>query len=222
MLNFLLIGLYALGGLVFLFLPFVLCVYVVLAHSDLFFSPKGRIKRLTYWEGLVAWGFLNTLILMIIISGMMYSTNFLTKTLGDTDYSIYANLFFALFFFQWVFAMWTLVAICAKRWHDLNSPGWLSSLNVVPVVVIGWGLLEFLSGLARTLYYRLTADPNALGPGFDFFSLYSQAATNYYDTFIGPNLLYTCYAAAVVVGVFLYPGLFKGSNGGNAFGKTVA
>src|ERR1700677_2472740 len=103
-----------------------------------FFSPSGRFKRLTFWEGLVAWVLLNTFILMIEVAILSFPLDdYLARNLSDTDHGIYYFLCSSMMFLHWVFALWTLIAVCAKRWHDLNYPGWLAVLNITPVVCLG-------------------------------------------------------------------------------------
>ncbi len=200
----------------------LLVVRSCLITMELFFSPRGRIKRLTFWEGLTAWFLLHSLLLIIIIMAMMYARNGFVWMLADTDLSIFANFFTALFFAEWVFAIWTLAAICAKRWHDLNFSGWLAALNTVPVVVAGQALLAFFGGLERDLVYRYVTDPKAMGEGQNLFEVITRAKIMFYKDYVEPSPMYVTFAVLVVAGVFLFPCVLKGTSGANVHGKAGA
>ncbi len=196
----------------FVILPIALFLYLVIAHGGLFFSPKGRVNRLAYWEGLAAWLMFNIFTLTFVIMYMMYSANFLIhtladKTMGDADYSLYTKLFLTLFFIQWVFALGTLIPVCAKRWHDLNLPGALAAINAAPVLLVGWVLLVFFNQLGQVMFQHFITDANALGPGMNAFTILNQAALAYSKNYIQVHPMYYCFVTMVMLGAFLYLGL---------------
>jgi len=187
----------------------------------LFFTIHGRIKRLTFWEGLVAWLFFNSLVLMTIfavIATPMYGPatlyDFLSKNLGDTEHVFFHIITSGMLYVQWVFALWMLAAICVKRWHDLNYPGWLAVINLVPVMIPVAGVMAFLGNIDRLLVYKLIADPHA-----GLFPIISKSLVEVREFALGSNLLQSLIIAVLVIGSFLYLGVFKGTRGANAYGK---
>ncbi len=190
------------------------------------FTIHGRIKRLTFWEGLLAWFLLNVLLLMLQIAliatplGARMAAQplyeFMNKNLGDTEHVSFSWLVSSMLFVQWVIALWILAAICAKRWHDLNYSGWLALLNLVPVVALGAGSLAFLGGIERTMIYRLVADPHA-----GMFAIITSARQDYWRYYLAGSP-WPVIAWVIVLGAFLYLGLGKGSKGANTYGKSAA
>ena len=193
----------------------------------LLFTLNGRIKRLTFWEGLLAWFLLNALLVMMeiaFISTPLYGTRavpvtlqeFLAKNLGDTDHVFFQFLTSAMVVAQWVIALYILAAICAKRWQDLNYPGWLALVNLAPVIGLGLTVLAFLGGIDRTVIYKFLADPHA-----GMFAMISGALNEYWRYEFSTEWPYALCSAIVTGGSFLYLGLFKGSKGANPYGKSA-
>lgn len=180
-----------------------------------FFSPNGRFKRLTFWEGLVAWVLLNTLILMIEVAILSFPVDdYLVRNLGDAEHVIYYFLGSSLIFLHWVFAIWTLIAVCAKRWHDLNYPGWLAVVNIIPVVCVGLAILTYLGSVDRDAIRHLITDPHV-----NVFGIFSSAFHDYKSSFLNIALLTS---ACSTIGSFIYLGFFKGNSGANGYGKHAA
>ncbi len=195
------------------------------------FTLNGRIKRLTFWEGLLAWFLLNTLLLMMeiaFVSTPVYGTrvvpvtlpDFLFKNLGDNEHVAFSWLTSGMVFVQWVLALYILAAICAKRWHDLNYPGWLAVVNLAPVACAGLTVLAFLGGIDRLMIHKLLVDPRA-----GMFAIISGGLGDYSAHYLTFQKL-TSYplpllSFVVVAGSFLYLGLGKGSKGTNSYGKSA-
>lgn len=201
--------------------PAATLLYVLIAFGKRFFWPLGRFKRQTFIEGLLAWFLLNVFILMLIVGSMMYSANFFTKTLDSPNFNIFTQFYLGLFFLEWLFALATLMPICAKRWHDLGLSGWLSILNTAPVLIIGAAFLGFFANVGNVLFYHLFTDDKALGPGLNAFTVLGQAQDDYLRYYVNPSPLFTFLVLAGIAGVFLYLALAKGESGGNAHGKVA-
>ena len=183
-----------------------------------FFSSAGRIKRLTFWEGLVVWSLLNIAFLMLEVAIFAAPVaEYLIQNLGDTNHFLYHFLFSTIFFFHWVLSVWVLVAICAKRWHDLNYPGWLAVVNVLPVMFIGLSLLSALSYLdlvKRDMIRLLITDShiNVLG-------VFSNAFKYYLAHYLTTSLLIS---VCITLGAFCFLGFFQGNPRANEYGKQSA
>lgn len=81
----------------------------------LYFSPRGRIGRATFWRhGLLALLLLDTVAIALLqIAGF------------DGDVA------------QWVALAaltWPSMVLCIKRWHDMDRSGWWTLLDMLPVV----------------------------------------------------------------------------------------
>ena len=185
-----------------------------------FFSPKGRYKRLTFWEGIVAWVLLNTVV-------MMLETLFLSMPfdywfgiyLGDTEHVFYSFAYMSMFFVHWVIAIWMLAAICAKRWQDLNYPGWLASINTLPLLVLGITFLSFLGPLGRDMIHPLTITPD---PAHGVFAIYNAAKQDFMVHVFWQDILQIVFFAALVAASYVCVGFLKGTPGSNRYGKSAA
>jgi ACS family hexuronate transporter-like MFS transporter len=62
-------------------------------------------------------------------------------------------------------ASWILLALQAKRWHDLNQTGWWVLINVIPVIgpLISLGILGLRSSSANLNKFGPAAGPGLLG-----------------------------------------------------------
>ncbi|MGA2280674.1 MAG: MFS transporter [Verrucomicrobiota bacterium] len=85
------------------------------------FSFGGRIPRAAFWGT------------TIIIGGFILFIWAVARLSGKPEafHSLPARLFFAA---VGVAAGWILLALQAKRWHDLGKTGWLVLINLLPVV----------------------------------------------------------------------------------------
>jgi uncharacterized membrane protein YhaH (DUF805 family) len=110
-----------------------------------------------------------------------------------------------------------LAAICAKRWHDLNCPGWLAVINSMPVVFLGLSVLTYLGSVDLDAIHRLVIDPKA-----NTFEIYSDAMRDYVLHFQNTHLLTSVFWLTILYGSFVYLGVFKGSAGANGYGKQAA
>jgi uncharacterized membrane protein YhaH (DUF805 family) len=199
-----------------------------------FFSPQGRFKRLTFWEGIVAWIMANTLIAMcevyvvsMPVFWMFYSSptlshltfeDILAAHMGDADHLVFHYLTSAMFFVHWVVAIWVLAAICAKRWHDLSFPGWLAVVNSLPVVFVGVVFLSFFGSVDRDLIHRLTITPD---PQNSVFTIMAAARKDYLTNYLETHVLTAMFFATFVLGSFVYLGLMRGDDRANSHGKAT-
>jgi len=183
-----------------------------------FFSPAGRFKRLTFWEGLVAWALINVDLLMLEVTFVTYPLeDHLARGLGDSEHVVYHFITTSMLFIHWVFAIWILAAISAKRWHDLNCPGWLAVINSMPVVFLGLSVLSYLGSVDMDAIHRLVIEPKA-----DVFGIYTDAMHDYVVNFQNTHLLASIFWLTILYGSFIYLGAFKGSAGANDYGKQAA
>jgi uncharacterized membrane protein YhaH (DUF805 family) len=190
-----------------------------------FFSASGRFKRLTFWEGLVAWVLLNIIVLIIEVAILSCPIDdYLVQGIGDVDHVVYNFLAIGMLFLHWVVAIWSLVAISAKRWHDLNCPGWLAVINIMPVVFLGLAVLIYLDSLGLMFNYStlrvqdsircLVTDTHA-----NIFALFSQAYRDYNVNFRDTHLLTSVFWLTILYGSSFYISFFKGNTGANDYGK---
>ena len=115
----------------------------------LLFSPIGRIRRRTYWLGLVG---LPTASIALLLAG--FQTGFLlTGTNPDvfftlpTDHPLVTGL--ALFTMTLcLFFAWSWICLHIKRWHDLGKSWPHIFIAVLPLIGGIWTLVEcgFLDG----------------------------------------------------------------------------
>ena len=108
----------------------------------LFFDPRGRISRRSYW----LYG-----VLALLGLGALGHVLLGIARVRREDAEHIVNL--AL--------MWPLIAISAKRWHDRDKSGWWVLIVLVPVVGWAWALVDngFLRGTRGA--NRFGADPLA-------------------------------------------------------------
>lgn len=184
---------------------------------DVLFSVTGRIKRLTFWEGLATWVVINVFCLVCFVSLSATPLNYyLMVSFGDTENVFYHGLIWSVFFLYWIFSLWIFLALSIKRWHDLSFPGWLAVINALPVLITGAAFLVFLWSAERNTIRSVMVDgkssPFVLWAAF--VKMYSHAET---DTW---HFWHTILSLAIVVAVFLYAGLAKGDARSNNYGKT--
>jgi uncharacterized membrane protein YhaH (DUF805 family) len=103
----------------------------------LYFSPKGRIGRATFWRhGVLALVLLDIVgIALLQIAGM------------DGDY---AQRLVELLL------LWPALVISIKRWHDIGRSGWFVAINLVPAV-------GQIAALVFNGFVRGTRGPNKFG-----------------------------------------------------------
>jgi len=104
----------------------------------LYFDPRGRIGRATFWRH----GMLALLVLDVVAIALLQIVGF------DAD--------FAEKWATWAL-MWPLIALSAKRWHDIGRPGWFVLVNLVPAI-------GQLVALVCNGFLRGTRGPNKYGP----------------------------------------------------------
>jgi uncharacterized membrane protein YhaH (DUF805 family) len=104
--------------------------------ARILFSLQGRIGRRSWWLWLLA-----------LIGFEIYAT-VLLRVLGASvrQADVIVNLL----------VLWPAIAVCVKRWHDRDKPGWWVLVVFVPVIGWLWALIE--NGLLRG-----TPGPNRYG-----------------------------------------------------------
>jgi len=184
---------------------------------NVLFSVRGRINRLTFWEGLLAFFFLNLGAVMIEVTlfAVDWLGNLLVSVFNDTNHVLYQYFSLTVIFLHCLVASWILLAICAKRWHDLDRPGWTAVINILPILMLGYGCLSFVSSVDRIMIHRYVVDTR-----FNPVEVKTDAVATYLR--LDPGLWHFFLAAAVVVAAFVYLGFFEGAKGANQYGKTAA
>jgi uncharacterized membrane protein YhaH (DUF805 family) len=104
---------------------------------QLFLSPRGRVRRRTYW--------LNMFLPLFVIS---WSLAFIEA---------HAKLGGLLLGCWYLLVIWPVIAITIKRWHDRDKAGWWLLIVLIPFLGWAWNLIEcgILSG---------TGGANRFGP----------------------------------------------------------
>ena len=104
----------------------------------LYFDPRGRIGRATFWRH----GMLALLLLDIVAIALLQIAGFEAEL--AEKYATWG-------------LMWPLIALSAKRWHDINRSGWFVLVNLVPAIgqLVALVCNGFLPG---------TRGPNRFGP----------------------------------------------------------
>jgi len=182
------------------------------------FSPLGRINRLTFWEGLVAWALINVLILIGGVAHFSFPFEEQLAQSGDTDHAMYHGFVMTFTLVCSLTSLWILAALCAKRWHDLNFSGLLATLNILPILMISAVWWVFNSSISPTMIRHLAYDQRyspfdlwrevfPLPAGFPSITNWSWSA-----------VLSCC----LVIALGVYLGFAKGDAGGNIYGKSAA
>jgi len=86
--------------------------------SASFFTFSGRIPREAFWGMTIMTSILCLFIYFITV-----------KIVPDAIHNLPTQIFFAI---VGIFALWTTLALQAKRWHDLDKSGWFVLLNLIP------------------------------------------------------------------------------------------
>ncbi|MEO1700814.1 MAG: DUF805 domain-containing protein [Pseudomonadota bacterium] len=111
----------------------------------LFTSFHGRIGRKSFALGAL-------LLLLVQVALFTWVLSF-----GDGESSVVeledgdALLVGIVFLAFWAFAAWGLLAMAVKRLHDLNLPGILAVVLLLPAIAfLGWLFLAFVPGSRQT------------------------------------------------------------------------
>lgn len=107
--------------------------------KDILFSFEGRITRKHFW----LYGIVGIWIPLICLF-IYYSVY------PDNDTVLYVFLCFSML------ALWPLLAIQIKRWHDRNKSGYWVLLNCIPIIGTVWPLIELG-------FFQGTTGPNSYG-----------------------------------------------------------
>jgi nitrate/nitrite transporter NarK len=89
---------------------------------------------------------------------------FITKNIAGPDavHSLPVILFFAVVA---IIETWITIALHAKRWHDIDKPGWFALINLVPVLglVVSVLVLGFRKGASGANRFGDAGSPGLLG-----------------------------------------------------------
>lgn len=119
--------------------------------SASFFTFNGRIPREAFWG------------MTIMTSILCLFVYFITvKIVPDAIHNQPTQIFFAV---VGIFALWTTLALQAKRWHDLGKSGWFVLLNLIPGLgtLISIFILGFRDGTSGSNKFGGEAGPGLLG-----------------------------------------------------------
>jgi uncharacterized membrane protein YhaH (DUF805 family) len=114
--------------------------------TDLLFSSKGRISRMTLWK--YTFAILGITIGFYIVPLLLTPNSSLSDSILSVWYCVF--LLFSLFVFI------TQIIIIIKRCHDLNWSGWRILWSVVPFASIIFSIL--------IAFEKGTDGPNKYGP----------------------------------------------------------
>jgi uncharacterized membrane protein YhaH (DUF805 family) len=196
----------------------LLLVVSIHGHYEVLFSARGRIKRLTFWEGMVAWFLLNILCFILGIAHSAFGFyDLLAVNFGDTDHIWYHRFVMAFTLVYWLGSVWILAVLCAKRWHDLNFSGWLALINAMPFLTFGYAWYVFLDSLSRTMNHNLASDP-----GYSPFDLWREVERTGLPTLDDWSYWSLILSCGLIIALGAYLGFAKGDSGANAYGKTAA
>jgi uncharacterized membrane protein YhaH (DUF805 family) len=116
---------------------------------DVYFSPKGRLRRLPYF----LYGLVIGLVAGVLGVVAQYLSVQLQINMQQPDYlAVMFLVGILIFFIIFIYASWILGM---KRFHDLDHSGWWMLLSLVPIV-------GFLVAL-YLLFFRGTEGPNRFG-----------------------------------------------------------
>lgn len=120
---------------------------------DLLFSFNGRINRAKWWLGSIA----IMVALMILYTILIFAVGGSMTVNPDGTVSGGGGMMGILSIVIYLAALWPLLALQVKRWHDRDKSGWWVLINLVPFIGGIWALVEcgFLEG---------TKGPNKFGP----------------------------------------------------------
>jgi len=198
---------------------FVMVLFLIVAifsQPNILFSAWGRIKRQTYWEGLMAWFLLN--ILGLILGTANFCADYdqrLALDLGDVSHVMYHRLVMAFTLVCCLCSAWILAALCAKRWHDLNFSGWLALINTLPLLAIGYAWYVFLDSVGPLMNKQFAAKSTMA-------DLSAQLAAAFPSSPDSWSYLSLILSFGLIVALGAYLGFAQGDSGANPYGKTAA
>lgn len=108
------------------------------------FSKNGRISRFDYWAF-----FISLFILSAIIANSISEARYGYDEIAYNLWMVTAIIYYPV-------ALWSMVMIIIKRWHDRERPGWYAILSFIPIVAI-WPFFELG-------FNRGTVGENKYGP----------------------------------------------------------
>lgn len=94
--------------------------------SEVLFSFKGRIGRLTYWAYMLAF-----IVFSFVAQTIDYSIGY-TEASDIGPFDIAATLLM----------LWPVLAVSVKRWHDRNKSALWVLIGLIPIIGIIWVLIE--------------------------------------------------------------------------------
>ncbi len=119
-------------------------------YVNLYFSPTGRVSRLTWWVH----GILVRVVTFVILIAISVSIGQRTST-GDADAQPAESGMYLVAFLVLLISLWSQYALTIKRFHDQNRSAWWALWLLIPVLgpLIGIVLAGCLSGTPETNRY---------------------------------------------------------------------
>jgi len=102
----------------------------VMSWTQLLFSFEGRIGRAPYWYFVLA---------VTVLFGALFAwvgmSLFNAATVGDPSAAAQGGgIASSAMMLASLLVLWPSLAICAKRWHDVDKSAWWILVGLVPVV----------------------------------------------------------------------------------------
>jgi len=196
----------------------LLLFMAIYGQQQILFCARGRIKRLTFWEGLVAWFLLNVFCWILGIAHSAYGfDDQLAIIFGDTDHVWYHRIVMAFTMVYGLGSTWIFAVLCAKRWHDLNFTGWLAAINAVPVLTFAYAWYVFLDALSNRMNRQLAMDTK-----YSPFDLYKEVERSGLPHLTGWSYWSLILSCGLIIALGAYLGFAEGDSGANAYGKQSA
>jgi uncharacterized membrane protein YhaH (DUF805 family) len=129
-------------------------------NLETFTSFQGRIRRKTWWLGLIVLMIAQWVLMLIL--GAVFGMSMMPAADAPPEVALEAvsKMMVPLGIIFLVF-LWPSLALYTKRWHDRNKSGWWSLIILIPIIGGIWALIEqgFLSGTEGPNDYG--SDPKA-------------------------------------------------------------
>jgi uncharacterized membrane protein YhaH (DUF805 family) len=122
--------------------------------QNLFLNFQGRITRSQWWVGSVIMNIAQWLVFSFAggggLSGAAMRGNPIAIAHSFRGHGLIGAILLAGL-------LWPALAVQVKRWHDRDKSGWMTLINLIPIIGFFWTLIEcgFLEG---------TPGPNKYGP----------------------------------------------------------